>query len=174
MPYRVHNILLVSSQYDSFILAQDGQLNEVVLSEYLQLNLHNTPGLTRVSTGAEALALATGPRRYDLIITSMQVEDMAALTLARRVKEAGLSTPVVLLAYDHQALADFMARHDTSDLARAFLWQGDVRILLAIVKLAEDRMNVAHDTGRLGVQATSDMRKIQYTRRSCRSSTRRL
>ncbi len=153
MPHRIHDILLVSSRYDSFILAQDGQLNELVLSEYLQLNLHNTPGLTQVSTGAEALALATSTRRFDLIITSLQVGDMTALKLARRVKEAGLAVPVVLLAYDHRALTEFMASHDTSDLTRAFLWQGDVRILLAIVKHIEDRLNLAHDTGRLGVQA---------------------
>ena len=33
------------------------------------------------------------------------------------------------------------------------LWQGDVRILPALVKLVEDRINVVHDTGELGVQA---------------------
>src|SRR5262249_1373027 len=38
------------------------------------------------------------------------------------------------------------------DLAGVFLWQGDVRILPAIVKLVEDQKNVAHDTGDLGVQ----------------------
>jgi CheY-like chemotaxis protein len=92
MPNRIHNILLVSSRYDSFILAQDGQLNELVLSEYLQLNLHNTPGLTQVSTGEEALALATSTRRFDLIITSLQVGDMTARKLARRVKEADLTS----------------------------------------------------------------------------------
>lgn len=153
MPNRIQNILLVSSLYDSFILAQDGQLNEVILSEYLQLNLHNTPGLKRVSTGTEALELAMGPRRWDLIITSMHVGDMNAPDLARRVNEAGLATPVVLLAYDYRELREFVDRHDTSDLAGAFLWQGDVRILLAVVKHVEDRMNVAHDTGQLGVQA---------------------
>ena len=104
MPNRIQNILLVSSFYDSFILAQDGQLNEVILSEYLQLNLHNTPGLKRVSTGTEALDLAMGPRRWDLIITSMHVGDMNAPDLARRVNEAGLATQVVLLAYDHREL----------------------------------------------------------------------
>ena len=59
----------------------------------------------------------------------------------------------MLLAYDSRELADFVERHDVSDLERIFLWQGDVRILLAIVKYIEDRMNVAHDTGLMGVQA---------------------
>ncbi len=45
-----------------------------------------------------------------------------------------------------------MAHHDTAALDRVFLWQGDVRILLAIVKYMEDKLNVAYDTGVVGVQ----------------------
>lgn len=153
MPHRVLNILLVSSLYDSFILAQDGQLNELILSEYLELNLRNTPGLRRVSTGGEALAELAAQPRIDLVITSMHVGDMNALALARAVKASARPVPVVLLAYDYRELKQFMARHDTSDIDRVFLWQGDSRILLTIVKHVEDRLNVAHDTGQMGVQA---------------------
>jgi CheY-like chemotaxis protein len=150
--FRVQEILLVSSLYDSFTLAEDGQLHELVLSEFLDLNLRHPPTLTRVSTGGEALARAAGGR-FDLILTSLQVGDMDALMLARRVRDAGIDVPVALLAYDARAVADFVAAHDASDLAGVFLWQGDVRILPALVKLVEDRINVVHDTGELGVQA---------------------
>jgi CheY-like chemotaxis protein len=151
--FRVQEILLVSSLYDSFTLAEDGQLNELALSEFLDLNLRHPPTLTRVSTGADALARAAGDTRYNLIISSLHVGDMDAVTLARRVRERGADTPVVLLAYDARAVTDFVAAHDGGDLAGVFLWQGDVRILPAIVKLVEDRINVVHDTGGLGVQA---------------------
>src|SRR5437763_5280086 len=150
--FRVQEILLVSSLYDSFTLAEDGRLNELVLSEFLDLNLRHPPTLTRVSTGAEALARAPDGR-FNLILTSLHVGDMDALTLARLVRDAGLDIPVALLAYDARAVADFVAAHDPSDLAGVFLWQGDVRILPAIVKLMEDRINIVHDTGALGVQA---------------------
>ncbi len=150
--YRIENILLVSSLYDSFILAEDGQLGELILSEFLDLSFRHSPGITRVSSGSEALDLAAGSRRFNLIITSMHVGDMDALTLARRVKAAGLDIPVVLLAYDTRELSAFLARRDTSDLERVYLWQGDVTILLAIVKEIEDRRNVAHDTALMGVQ----------------------
>jgi CheY-like chemotaxis protein len=149
---RIENILLVSSLYDSFILAEDGQLGERILSEFLDLSFRHSPAVTRVSSGAEALALASGQRRFDLIITSMHIGDMDALALARKVKEAGLAIPVVLLAYDARELALFIDRHDTSDLERVYLWQGDVTILLAIVKEIEDRLNVADDTALMGVQ----------------------
>lgn len=152
MGRRVQDIILVSSLYESFILAEDGQLSELILSEFLDLNLHHTPGLTRLSTGARALELAKSDRRYNLIITTINVGDMNALDLARRVREAGLDVPVVLLAFDNRELSDFLARNDVSDLERIFLWQGDVRILLAIVKYVEDRWNVDFDADIGGVQ----------------------
>jgi CheY-like chemotaxis protein len=150
--HRIENILLVSSLYDSFILAEDGQLGELILSEFLDLSFRHSPGITRVSSGAEALDLASGQRRFNLIITSLHVGDMDAAALARRVKNAGLDIPVVLLAYDTRELTSFLSSHDTTDLERVYLWQGDVTILLAIVKEIEDRMNVSHDTALMGVQ----------------------
>src|SRR5205814_567129 len=123
-----------------------------VLSEFLDLTLRHPPNLTRVSTGAEALALATSDSRYNLIITSLRVGDMDAVTLARALRSAGVEVPVVLLAYDARSVGEYVATHDPSDLAGVFLWQGDVRILPAVVKLVEDRINVARDTGELGVQ----------------------
>jgi CheY-like chemotaxis protein len=150
--HRIENILLVSSLYDSFILAEDGQLGELILGEFLDLSFRHSPGITRVSSGAEAIALASGQRRFNLIITSMHVGDMDAPTLARRVKEAGLAIPVVLLAYDTRELKSFLAGHETSSLERVYLWQGDATILLAIVKEIEDRLNVAEDTALMGVQ----------------------
>ena len=153
MRHRVYHILLVSSLYDSFILAEDGQLNQTILSQFLALNLSTNPDLTRVSTGAEALALICEPRRIDLIITSMHVGDMDAVELARRVRDSGSDVPVILLAYSNRELTDFRAARDVESLDRVFLWQGDARILLAMVKYVEDRLNVAFDTGVAGVPA---------------------
>ena len=47
MRYRVREVLLVSSLYDSFILEEDGRLYEQILSGYLDLNLSNAPDITR-------------------------------------------------------------------------------------------------------------------------------
>jgi CheY-like chemotaxis protein len=145
MHRRVGRILLVSSPYDHFILAEDGQLTERVLSEFLDVGLRNTPDLLRVSTGAEALAAAGGEWPHDLVIATLHVGDMNAVELAQKLRAAGLDTPVVLLAYDARELSDFAARNDMSQIERTFLWQGGVRILLAIAKYIEDKLNLAHD-----------------------------
>ncbi len=152
MARRVENIILVSSTYDTFILQEDGQLSELILGEFLDLNLHHTTGLTHVASGAEAIALAKAESRFNLIVTAVNLGDMNAAELARQVRESGLDIPVILLAYDGGELAEFMAHHDTSDIERVFLWQGDSRILLAITKYVEDKLNVAYDTGVAGVQ----------------------
>src|SRR5882672_9807601 len=111
MPFRVQDILLVSSLYDSFTLQEDGRLNELIVGEFLELSLHQTPGITHVSSGAEALALVAAEPRYNLIITAPYPIDMDATELAREVKRAGLDVPVVLLAFDNNERKAFTATH---------------------------------------------------------------
>jgi CheY-like chemotaxis protein len=150
MREQVRNVLFVSSFYESFIMAEDGQLNELLLTKFLDVNLSQAPRLTHVPNAAEALELAAEPDRFDLVLTALDVGDMSAVELAERLREMGSTLPVVVLAYDHRELKDFRARHDMSLIDRSFLWQGDVRILLAIVKYIEDKLNVEHDV-RVGV-----------------------
>jgi CheY-like chemotaxis protein len=151
MPFRVRDILLVSSLYDSFILREDGRLNELLIGESLELNLQQIPGITQVSTGVEALAIARSSPRFNLIVTNLEVGDMDAARLAREVKKAGLDIPVVVLAYDYRELKNFVARNPSTDIERVFLWQGNVRMLIAIVKYIEDKRNAQHDTAAIGV-----------------------
>jgi CheY-like chemotaxis protein len=150
--HRIMDILLVARPYDSFILEEAGQLSERMLGEFRNLDLHYAPGLTAVASGGEALALARDQSRFNLVISALQLSDMDGAELARRVRAEGLQVPVVLLAFDIRDLKDFQARQDLSAAERVFLWQGDARILLAIVKYVEDKANVAHDTEKGGVQ----------------------
>src|SRR5579872_2870574 len=151
MPFKVQNILLVSSLYDSFILREDGRLSELLIAESLELNLQQIPGITHVSSCAEALELARVQPRFNLIVTNLFVGDMTAAELAREVKSAGLDVPVVVLAYDYRAVKNFISRNPVTDIERIFLWQGNARILIAIVKYIEDKRNVLHDTRAMGV-----------------------
>ncbi|MGM0668846.1 MAG: response regulator, partial [Gemmatimonadota bacterium] len=149
MRNRVQNILFVSSLYESFIMAEDGQLNELILSKFLDMNLSQAPNLTRVSNGADALALSK-EQSFDVLITSLQLGDMNALQLSRRMSAAGLDLPVLVLAYDHRELKEFENRYGFEGLDKVFIWQGDARILLAMVKYWEDKVNL-EDDARFGV-----------------------
>jgi CheY-like chemotaxis protein len=152
MLWRVENIVLVSSLYDSFVLAEGGHVTELILAEFLGMNLHHIPNIMRVSTGAEALEFVRQHLGNTLIITAPHVGDMDAAELARSVNREAEQIPVVVLAYDNRELSDFVKESGLADIDRAFLWQGDSRILLAIVKYIEDLRNVAHDVEVMGVQ----------------------
>jgi CheY-like chemotaxis protein len=152
MRHRIMDILLVATPYDSFVLEEAGQIGERVVGEFRNLDLHYGPGLTTVPSGEDALALVKEPSRFNLIISGLYLGDMTGAELARRVKALGLDIPVVLLAFDARELTEFTARHDLSAIEKVFLWQGDARILLAIVKYVEDRRNAVHDTQVMGVQ----------------------
>jgi CheY-like chemotaxis protein len=152
MPVRVREILLVSSLYDSFILSEDGSLYESLLSEYLGLGLTHMPQISRVSNGSEAITLAAKPNKFDLIITSLRAGDLHARELARRLKELGVDTPVILLTYDSRELNELVESGGVSEFDKVFIWQGDFRVFLAIIKFVEDRKNLEPDTQLVGVQ----------------------
>ncbi len=151
--FRVRDILLVSTLYDAFILSEDGELHEVILREFLDLNVKSVPGVTHASDADEAVALARDPR-HNLIIASAYLGDLSVSALARRIRDAGVDTPILALAYDTREAGPIAASAGADgDIDRVFLWQGDVRLVPAMVKYIEDRRNVAHDTGVVGVQA---------------------
>ena len=152
MPFGVQEILLVSSLYDSFILREDGRLNELLVSESQDLHLQQIPRITHVSSCREALERAKSERKFNLILTNLAVGDMNAAQLAGEIKAAGLHVPVVVLAYDYREIKRFIARNPITDIDRIFLWQGTPRVLIAIVKYIEDKRNVEHDTSTMGVQ----------------------
>jgi CheY-like chemotaxis protein len=151
MPFRVQDILLVSSLYDSFILREDGRLNELLIGQSLELHLQHTPEITHVSTAGEAIALAKAQPRFNLIVANIQLGDMDCLALAEAVRAAGLDIPIAVLAFDQKEAQTLLAHGPVAGIEQVFLWQGNPRLLLAIVKYVEDRHNVAHDTLKMGV-----------------------
>jgi Pyruvate phosphate dikinase, AMP/ATP-binding domain len=145
MPHRVQEILLVASMYDAFTLEEGGRLTEMLLSEYRELNLSFPPHVTRASTGDEALKLMDF-RRFDLVITMTRLGDMMASELAGAIKEKSPDLQVINLAFNPRELAHIQAADRDGNIDRYFLWSGDNRLLLGIIKHCEDVLNVAHDT----------------------------
>jgi len=150
---RIRDILLVSSLYDLYVFEEDGRLYELMRDKYQELNLSHAPEITRVSNGEEAIALVQEERRFDLLITTLHIEDMSVSNFAKRVREAGIDIPIVLLAFDNRELSDLITHGAAGLFDQVFIWSGNYRLLLAIVKHLEDKMNVEHDTNLVGVQS---------------------
>jgi CheY-like chemotaxis protein len=153
MRYKIREILLVSSIYDNYLFEEDGRLYELIREEYKSLNLSFAPELIHVTTGAEALELLSTENTFDMIITTMHIEDMHVIKFAQMVRQSGFSTPIVLLAYDNRERKELTTNYDTSIFERIFIWNGEYHLLIAMVKYLEDRINVENDTKNIGVQS---------------------
>ena len=145
MPNRVQNVLLVSSLYESFILEEEGLLTELLTSEYVDLNLSQAPRVTRASTGKEALEyLRNNP--VDMIITMTRLGQWNIPDFAEEVKKIRPALPVIVLAGENRELGRHPQLTECRYIDRIFVWNGDAKILLAIVKFVEDQLNAEHDT----------------------------
>jgi CheY-like chemotaxis protein len=153
MRLRVRDILLVSSLYDLYLFEEDGRLYELIRNEYQGLNLSHSPELTRVSSGYEAISLAKEESRFDLIITTLHIEDMPPLSFVKLAKKSGLNIPIVLLAHDNKELKYLLLNPEINVFDKVFIWQGDFRIIIAMIKYFEDKLNVEHDSKIVGVQS---------------------
>lgn len=144
MPHRVQNVLLVSSLYESFILEEEGLLTELITREYLDMNLSHAPRVTRASTGEEALEYIRS-QPVDLIITMTRLAQWSLPDFARAVKQIRPDLPLVVLAGEARELARHPELSSCKAIDRMFVWSGDAKILLAIVKFVEDCLNAEHD-----------------------------
>jgi hypothetical protein len=151
MPYRVREILLVSPAYDAFILEEDGHLTERLFVEYSELNLPAAPRITHVTDRGRAMRLLD-ERSFDLVLTTASWDHGNAAALGRSVKRRHPHMPVVVLTFQEAAPRRAPPRRDPRACDGVFLWTGDARILLAIVKLIEDARNAGPDTQAAGVQ----------------------
>lgn len=144
MNIRMKNVLLVSSIYDSFMLEEDGRLSDQIYEEFQNLNLRTLPRITRVSSANEALDFLE-EKEFDLVITMRRLGDMDAFSFGANVKEIR-DIPVILLlnsVVEIKYLPEFEKR---KGIDRVFVWNGDSKIFVAIIKHLEDKFNADYDT----------------------------
>ncbi len=144
MPQRMQEVLLVSTMYHAFILQEDGNIEDQVFFEYKALSLSSAPTFTHVTTGSEAL-LALQERRFDLVLVANRLPDMDVREFGKRVKALSPRQPLVMLAFNRADEAWLRSLVGPEDYDALFVWNGNAKILLAIIKLMEDRANVDHD-----------------------------
>ncbi len=153
MKYRMHKILLVCCSYDGYILEEDGHIESQINQEYLDLNLSNPPSFTRVSSTAEALELLAEDDTFDFILTMYNVGEVDVFTFAKIVKERHPQIPVALLTSFSKDIYRRIEEQDRSGLDYIFCWHGNNDLIIAIIKLVEDKMNAEEDILQGGVQA---------------------
>ena len=158
MEKRVKRILLVCNNYDSFALEEDGRIDVQIAQEYAELNLSNPPSITRAETTREALASieerkTSGKLPFDLILTMYSVGELDVFDFAKEAKQLMPDCPIVLLSSFSKEIYNRIEQHDRSDIDYFFNWNNSTDLIIAIIKLIEDRLNAEHDILDEGVRA---------------------
>jgi CheY-like chemotaxis protein len=151
MPFKVREILLVSSLYDALIVEEDGLISEMVIWEYRHLLLSSPPRVTHVASGEEALEKVK-TQQYDLVITMSKNIGLDPFEFGRKIKQECRDLPVIILATDSTDLHYCQEHIHETGVDKAFFWYGDTSLFMAIVKCVEDKINVQYDTVNGNVQ----------------------
>ena len=163
MERRVRRILLVCNNYDSFALEEDGRIDVQIAQEYAELNLSNPPSIVRAETTDEALDLVKSQKSkaeshdadapFDLIITVYSAGGLDVFDFAAESKRLLPDCPIVLLSSFSKEVYRRVEQQDKTNIDYLFNWNNSTDLIIAIIKLIEDRMNAEHDILSEGVRA---------------------
>jgi len=151
MGKRITRVLLIAARYDAFILEDGGRIEEQIFNEYTALSLHYAPRITQVSTEKEALA-ALKHDQPNLVICMPNMDDSNIFAIINHIKRRKPNIPVVVLTPFSHEVTKRLANEDLHAVDYVFSWMGNTELLIAIIKLIEDRMNVDADIRSAGVQ----------------------
>ena len=157
MSKRVRRMLLVCNNYDSFALEEDGRIDVQIAQEYLELNLSNPPAITRAETTTEAHSIIEEAKAqnesFDLIILVYSAGGNEVWEFAAETKQALPDCPIVLLSSFSKEVYHRIEKQDKSAIDYLFNWNNSTDLIIAIIKLIEDRLNAENDILQEGVRA---------------------
>ena len=152
MQKRIFNVLLIATPYDAFMLEEDGRVEEQIYMEYVRLNLSSPPRFTKVANYKEAYPILA-EKSFDLIIAMPGVDLSETFREAIEVDRLYPNIPLVVLTPFSKEVRRRIANEDLRGVDYVFSWLGNVDLILAIIKLIEDKMNADNDIGEVGIQA---------------------
>ncbi len=151
MNKRIYNVLLIATKYDAFMLEDDGRVDEQIFNEYTALSLRYPPRFTQATTEKEALEELEN-RNFELVICMPNMENRDIFSVAKEIKVHYPNIPIVVLTPFSKEVSKRLANEDLSVIDYVFSWLGNSELLMAIIKLLEDKMNAPHDVASVGVQ----------------------
>ncbi len=145
MPRHIYKVVLLCSEYDQFLIEEDGRVEEELFREYTQLGLSNPPKITYARNIDEVfMLLATN--KFDLVVTMLELGSTSVVELAQAIKNQYPSIPIVALSPSPaHRISENLRKRNVAAVDYLYYWQGNANIFLAMVKLLEDKMNALHD-----------------------------
>jgi len=152
MQKRIHRVLVICSNYDNYMLEEDGRIDEQIFNEYASLNLKYPPTFVQTDNAEDAFRILQDGN-IDLVISMLSLKGTDVFALAKRIKANYENIPIVVLTYFSREVSLRLEGEDLSAIDYVFCWLGDASLILAIIKLIEDKMNADYDIENIGVQA---------------------
>jgi CheY-like chemotaxis protein len=152
MQKRIHKVLIICSNYDNYMLEEDGRIDEQIFNEYASLNLRYPPTFIQTDNAEDAFNMLQ-EGNIDLVISMLSLKGTDVFALAKRIKARYEKIPIVVLTYFSREVSLRLEGEDLSAIDYVFCWLGDASLILAIIKLIEDKMNADYDIENIGVQA---------------------
>lgn len=153
MRNRIRRVLMICSNYDAFIMEEDGRIESRIAKEYMDLNLTTPPSFIWANTASSARELLKTNSSFDMVICMFNEHDKDIFSLAKELKEEGRDIPFVLLMHYSKEIRRKITSHIDSGIDFVFSWHGNADLILAIIKLFEDKKNAENDILNVGVQA---------------------
>ena len=151
MQRRIFKVLIIANPYDAFMLEDDGRIDEKIFDEYSKLGLRYPPRFYQVADEEEARAIMS-KQKFELVICMPGTDNSDVFNIAKKIKAAKPSIPLVVLTPFAHGITKRMQNEDLSIFEYVFCWLGNTDLLLSIIKLMEDKMNLEHDISEAGVQ----------------------
>jgi len=152
MQKRIHRVLVICSNYDNYMLEEDGRIDEQIFNEYASLNLRYPPTFVQTDNAEDAFKILQDGN-IDLVISMLSLKGTDVFALAKKIKTKYENIPIVVLTYFSREVSLRLEGEDLSAIDYVFCWLGDASLILAIIKLIEDKMNADYDIEHIGVQA---------------------
>lgn len=153
LTFRIKKILMICSNYDAFILEEDGQIESEVYREYIDLNLTDPPRFVWTNSSESAKEVLQKRHDIDMIICMYNDQDKKIFSFASELRAGGSKIPFVLLMHYSKEIRKKIIEGNNNGIDFVFSWHGNADLILAIVKLFEDRHNADNDILEVGVQA---------------------
>lgn len=152
MQNRIHKVLIVCSNYDYYMLEEDGRIDERLFNEYTALHLRYPPSFMHANSAKRAIKMLETDK-IDLVITWLDVGNYKTFETSKQIKEAFPNVPIAALSHYSSEVKSKLKSDKKNTVDFLFHWNGNVEIFLAIIKLTEDKMNAENDIGTVGVKA---------------------
>ncbi len=152
MKFRVRKLLLVSTMYESFILEEEGKMAEQVFGEYYQLNLSSAPRISSAYSTEQAIEKVSH-ESFDMVIIVRGGTLFDSADIAREIKFIKPDIPILVLLNSNADIHSCGKDNESMKyINKIFVWNGNSKVLLAMIKYVEDYFNVHDDVQTGNVQ----------------------